>query len=202
MDTTPTVRRRDAAATTARLLAAATEEFAAHGYEGARVDRISAASGLNRALLFQRFGDKEGLYRAVLAQVAEDAAATRTAITAGRSAPAGRAEFATRLRELVRATADFLSLHPEAARILAWERAAGWSAFRAAAPRVDDPGAEAIAEWFHRAAEEGWLREGSSPERRLGLVLELVTALLGESPRFIEDAVAAALLGEGGGERP
>ena len=193
MDGTQTVRRRDAAASTARLLASATEEFAAHGYEGARVDRISASSGLNRALLFQRFGDKEGLYRAVLAQVADEAAATRTAITHGRPTPADGAEFVAMLRELIRATADFLTRHPQAARILAWERAAGWSAFRAARTRADDPGAEAITEWFRLAAEQGWLREGSSAEHRLGLVLELVTALLGEDPRFVEDAVTAAL---------
>jgi hypothetical protein len=48
--------------------------------------------------------------------------------------------------------------------------------------------------------ERGWLRAGPSPERQLALVLELVTALLAESPRFVEDAVAAALLGEQHGE--
>jgi TetR/AcrR family transcriptional regulator len=196
MDGSTTVRRRDAAASTALLLAAATAEFATHGYEGARVDRISASSGLNRALLFQRFGDKEGLYRAVLAQVAQDAAATRSAITAGRTVPADRAEFAALVRQLVRATVGFLTRYADAARILAWERAAGWTAFRAARPKTDDPGAEQITEWFRQGADNGWLREGSSPERLLALVLELVTALLTESPQFVEDAVTDALLRE------
>ncbi|MDR6970564.1 helix-turn-helix domain-containing protein [Leifsonia shinshuensis] len=196
MDASTTVRRRDAAASTARLLAAATEEFAAHGYEGARVDRISASSGLNRALLFHRFGDKEGLYRAVLAQVAQDAAATRSAITADRSAPGDRVEFVGMVRELVRATADFLLGHPDAARILAWERAAGWAAFHAARPESDDPAAEQITEWFRQGAERGWLREGPSPDRQLALVLELVTAVLSEGPEFVKDAVTAALMRE------
>lgn len=196
MDGSTTVRRRDAAASTARLLAAATAEFAAHGYEGARVDRISAASGLNRALLFQRFGDKDGLYRAVLARVAQDAAATRSAITTSRTSPRDRTEFVGMLRELVRATADFLSGHPDAARILTWERAAGWAAFDSARPESDDPAAEQITEWFRHGAERGWLRDGSSPDRQLALVLELTTAVLAESPEFVEGAVTAALIRE------
>ncbi|MFF9564651.1 TetR/AcrR family transcriptional regulator [Leifsonia sp. NPDC014704] len=196
MDGSTTVRRRDAAASTARLLAAATEEFAAHGYEGARVDRISASSGLNRALLFQRFGDKDGLYRAVLAQVAQDAAATRSDIVADRATPVDRAQFVGMVCDLVRETARFLVAHPDAARILAWERAAGWAAFRAARPESDDPAADQITEWFRQGARRGWLREGPSPDRQLALVLELVTAVLSESPEFVEGAVTAALVRE------
>jgi TetR/AcrR family transcriptional regulator len=189
-------RPRDAAASTARLLAAASAEFAEHGFEGARIDRISASSGLNRALLFQRFGDKAGLYRAVLTQVSRDAAATRAAITAGRSAPADRAEFGALVRELARATAAFLRDHEEAARILVWERAAGWAAFEAVRPEADDPAADRIVGWFRAAAESGWLRGGATPEHRLALVLELAAALPGEDPQLVEDVMVAALLTE------
>jgi AcrR family transcriptional regulator len=197
METT-TTRRRDAAASTERLLAAATAEFASHGYEGARIDRISASSGLNRGLLFQRFGDKEGLYRAVLARVGLDAVAARTGLATGRAVPSGREEFADMLRRLVRATAGFLTAHPDAARILAWERAAGWAAFDAARPHPADPAADEATEWFRVAAERGWLPAGSPPERQLALVLELVTAVMTEPPDYVEDVVTAALLRQGG----
>jgi AcrR family transcriptional regulator len=59
---------RDAEATRARLLAAAVDEFAAHGIAGARVDRIAHAAGANKQLIYAYFGNKEGLFDAALAQ--------------------------------------------------------------------------------------------------------------------------------------
>ncbi|WP_345802235.1 helix-turn-helix domain-containing protein [Microbacterium sp. AZCO] len=188
------VRQRDSAASTARLLTAATAEFAERGYEGARVDRISAASGFNKALLFQRFGDKEGLYRAVLARVAQDAQQTRALIASERADPRDRDEFGRLVRDLAGATADFLAGHAEAARILAWERASGWHSFNALRPEAEDAGAQQLTAWFADAADHGWLRDDPPPARQLALVLELVTALLGEKREFIEDVVSTALL--------
>lgn len=60
-------RPRDAAATKARLLEAATAEFAQHGLAGARVDRIAADAGANKRLIYAYFGDKAGLFDAVIA---------------------------------------------------------------------------------------------------------------------------------------
>jgi AcrR family transcriptional regulator len=59
---------RDAEATRARLLAAATEEFARHGVAGARVDRIASAAGANKQLIYAYFESKDGLFDAVLAK--------------------------------------------------------------------------------------------------------------------------------------
>jgi AcrR family transcriptional regulator len=61
------VTTRDSAATKDRLLDAATEEFAAHGIAGARVDRIAAAARANKQLIYAYFGSKEQLFDAVLA---------------------------------------------------------------------------------------------------------------------------------------
>jgi AcrR family transcriptional regulator len=59
-------RTRNPQATKARLVAAATEEFAAHGIAGARIDRIEAAANANRALIYSYFGNKDGLFDAVM----------------------------------------------------------------------------------------------------------------------------------------
>lgn len=56
---------RDAEATRARILAAATQEFADHGIAGARVDRIAATAGASKALLYTYFGNKDELFDAV-----------------------------------------------------------------------------------------------------------------------------------------
>ncbi|MET9231582.1 TetR family transcriptional regulator [Lentzea sp. NPDC003310] len=59
-------------ATRQRLLDAATEEFAAHGIAGARVDRVSATAKANKAQLYAYFGDKERLFDAVFQHHADD----------------------------------------------------------------------------------------------------------------------------------
>jgi len=53
----------------ARILAAATTEFAARGYEGASMDAIAARTQTTRALINYYFGSKEKLYLAVLERV-------------------------------------------------------------------------------------------------------------------------------------
>ncbi|HET7104798.1 MAG TPA: TetR/AcrR family transcriptional regulator [Terracidiphilus sp.] len=52
------------AETRARILDAALSEFSAYGLAGARTDRIAAAAGVNKALLYYYFSSKEGLYLA------------------------------------------------------------------------------------------------------------------------------------------
>ena len=52
-----------------RILAASEREFASHSFAGARVERIAAAAGVNKQLLFHYFGSKAGLYRAVAESV-------------------------------------------------------------------------------------------------------------------------------------
>lgn len=51
------------------ILDAALAEFASQGIAGARTDAIAEAAGVNKALLYYYFEDKEGLYRATLEQV-------------------------------------------------------------------------------------------------------------------------------------
>jgi TetR/AcrR family transcriptional regulator len=52
--------------TRARILSAAFREFAAKGFAGARVDVIARAASINKRMLYHYFGNKEGLFRAVL----------------------------------------------------------------------------------------------------------------------------------------
>ena len=53
-------------ATRARILSAATSEFAQHGFGGARVERIARRADANKRMLYYYFGNKEDLFLAVL----------------------------------------------------------------------------------------------------------------------------------------
>jgi TetR/AcrR family transcriptional regulator len=61
--------RRQPEATRAAILKAALAQFASEGVEGARTDVIARQAGVNKALLYYYFEDKEALYGAVLDQV-------------------------------------------------------------------------------------------------------------------------------------
>ncbi|REJ04140.1 TetR/AcrR family transcriptional regulator [Microbacterium bovistercoris] len=57
----------DTEATKRKLLDAGARQFAAHGFAGARMDAIGRDAAVNKERVYQYFGDKRGLYAAVLA---------------------------------------------------------------------------------------------------------------------------------------
>ncbi|HKD91887.1 MAG TPA: TetR/AcrR family transcriptional regulator [Terriglobales bacterium] len=68
------------------ILDAALREFAEKGMAGARTDAIAHAAGVNKALLYYYFGDKEKLYAAVLDGVFAELCGGLTAVL-GRDLP-------------------------------------------------------------------------------------------------------------------
>jgi AcrR family transcriptional regulator len=61
-----TTRTNDPARTMAGIMAVATQEFAAKGLAGARIDAIADATHTSKRMIYYYFGSKEGLYLAVL----------------------------------------------------------------------------------------------------------------------------------------
>lgn len=57
---------RDAAATRRRILDAATVEFSAKGLAGGRTAQIAEIAGTNQRMIYAYFGNKDGLFDAVL----------------------------------------------------------------------------------------------------------------------------------------
>ncbi|RXS67072.1 TetR/AcrR family transcriptional regulator [Streptomyces sp. TM32] len=97
----------DSAATRERILVAATEEFAAHGVSGARVDRIAASASANKRAIYDYFGDKNKLFGVVLERALADLA---QAVPPSEDLPA----YAERLF-------DHHRKHPETLRLVMWE---------------------------------------------------------------------------------
>ena len=59
-------RERNPEETKRRILAAAEDEFARKGFGGVRLREVATAAGVHHALLHHYYGDKEGLFRAVV----------------------------------------------------------------------------------------------------------------------------------------
>src|SRR5207244_13593147 len=98
---------RDADRTRAAILDAATTEFARHGLGGARVDSISASAGANKRMLYYYFGDKEGLFLAVL-----EAAYARIRNAEQQLSLVDMAPVES-IRKLIRFTWNYFLEHPE-----------------------------------------------------------------------------------------
>jgi len=83
-----------------RIFAAAATEFAARGFDGAKVHRIAARAGANKAMVYYHFPGKLGLYRAILADMFGAVAAAVTAVRHAGGKPDAQ------LRGFIRAIAD------------------------------------------------------------------------------------------------
>jgi AcrR family transcriptional regulator len=59
-------RRRDAEQSRKLILQAALEEFSTYGHSGARVERIADLAQVSKPLIYDYFGDKDGIYAAAL----------------------------------------------------------------------------------------------------------------------------------------
>src|SRR5713226_2531011 len=105
-------RARDAQRAREVILDAAEAVFAEHGFDGARSDAIAKASGYNVSLLFQYFGDKLGLYAAVLQRAERQTSELQTRVLASVLADETIASdaklFRTFLETAVQAVFDYL----------------------------------------------------------------------------------------------
>ncbi len=99
--------------TRARILEAATEQFAAKGLAGARVDEIARGARVNKQLVYYYFGGKLELYNQVLGQMVEE---SRHKI----DAEATCETLAEKMQLLTRS-----GLLPNSVR---WQRLLGWEA--------------------------------------------------------------------------
>jgi len=150
---------RDPDANRARILDAATGEFARSGLGGARVDRIAAAAGANKRMLYYYFGNKEALFSAVL-----EAAYARIRVAETKlsllDVPPDEG-----VRRLVAFTWDYYVKHPEFITLLSSENLHGARHLKAL-PRIrsmNSPVIETLGEILRRGRREGVFKANPDP---------------------------------------
>lgn len=92
--------KKDPDGVQSNILAVAQAEFATHGLSGARVDEIAERTRTSKRMIYYYFGDKEGLYRAVLEQAYSEMRSAEHGLNLQGMAPAQA------LRRLVEFTFD------------------------------------------------------------------------------------------------
>jgi len=102
-----------------RLLSAAAEEFAARGFDGAKVDRIARRARVNKAMLYYHFTNKAALHRAIVEDLFGTLAGKVTGVRERGGAPAEQ------LRAFIGTIAGELSARPHFPSIWLREMAEG-----------------------------------------------------------------------------
>lgn len=151
----PARAKRGLATSKERILEAATNEFAAKGYDGARVDEIAKASEFNKNALYHYFGSKENLFVAVLEH------AYATIRTRQSDLEIRGMDPEEGMRHLIEFTARTWIEMPEFNRLLASENLHGARHVRQSKriPEMYDPLLETLRELLKRGAEAGKFRD-------------------------------------------
>lgn len=150
-----------------RLLAAALEEFGAHGRAGARTDQIARRAGVNKQLIHYYYRTKQGLYSATVAHAAEAAAAALGAL------PLVGLTAVERLRRLVRGQFEFLRTHPRhTAILLAAEGEGRWA----------DVAVKPVADLLRDGQATGFFRDDVDAEAHARLALLLMLGYFAVHP--------------------
>jgi AcrR family transcriptional regulator len=95
-----------------RILEAALEAFAAHGYHATSMREIAAAAGITKPVLYLHFDSKERLFVALLEQISAELTVR------GAAALAADAPAEARVRAAVEAFFGYVEQRPAAARVL------------------------------------------------------------------------------------
>jgi len=172
-------RRHNAEGAREAILNAATEVFAAHGFDGARVDAIAAVAGYNKSLIFQYFGDKLGLYVEVIRRADDRTRDMQTQaialLTAGDAARSPE-QVAPLLKRFIGQMFDFYMEHPQMARIFLWEMADGWQTYGKIASRLDISDIEMLRPLLSTIKDTGLLRSDFDPMIQM-VVAEFMSVL-------------------------
>ena len=170
-------RRRDPVATRRALLAAARVAFAEHGFAGARVDDIAARAGVNKQLVYHHYGDKNGLYLAVLERLYEEIRAAEAKLNLAGLAPEDA------MRKLIAASFDHLAANPDFVVLLNDENRQGARHVKASAklPDMHSPLVATIGDMLTAGARAGVFRPGVDP-------MQLYISIAGLSFFFFSNA--------------
>jgi AcrR family transcriptional regulator len=151
--------KRDPERTREMILEAATAEFAASGLSGARVDEIAARAGANKRMLYHYFGDKQGLYLAVLERTYDEIRAAETQLHLAELEPRAG------MRRLIEFSFDYYTDHPHFIRLLDTENLQeGRNLKRSPEIRQrHSPLVATIEDLLRRGEEAGVFRSGVDP---------------------------------------
>jgi AcrR family transcriptional regulator len=149
----------DPKATRRNIIDVATEEFARHGLSGARIDEIAARTKTSKRMIYYYFGDKAGLYLAVLEEAYRKVRAIEAGLDLEHMAPLEA------LKALVGFTFDYHNANEDFIRLVMIENI-HHGQFLAKSKIIQElnvTAIDAIARLYERGVTCGLFRDGLDP---------------------------------------
>jgi TetR/AcrR family transcriptional regulator len=152
-------RRESSRKTRDVILKGALTEFAAKGFDGARIDEIALRARVNKNLLYHHFGNKDGLFTALLEQTYD------TIRTRQKDLQLRGMDPADGMRKLVLFTGRIWIQFPQFLRLLQSENLNGGRHVRASdeIQKMYNPLLETINDLLERGTRSGLFRKGIDP---------------------------------------
>lgn len=153
------LRANDPDATRRNILEVATEEFARNGLSGSRIDEIAARTKTSKRMIYYYFGDKEGLYLAVLESVYQNIRAIESGLDIENLDPEEG------LKRLVEFTFDYQNENEDFVRLVMIENI-HHGAFLAKSKVIQDlnvTAIDSIRKVYDRGVKIGVFRAGLDP---------------------------------------
>ncbi len=183
-------RERNADQTSKAILDAAEEVFAQSGYSGARIDVIAERSGYNKSLIFHYFTDKLGLYRAVIYRMRDsmiyDIDDSLKRFLTIEDDQITRDIVVEVLKKAMKHAFGILHNNMGNCRMMAWEAAEGWGAFRQAITN-EDPAPFALLKLrsiLKVASDKQIIRPDIDVDFIVASIIAFPTAFFNSLPRF------------------
>ena len=175
------VNSRDPERTRARILEAATEEFARFGLGGARVDRIARRAAANKRMLYYYFRDKDNLFLAALEGRYAHIRAAERALELEHLEPRAA------LKRLVEFTWRYFLEHPEFMTLLNSENLHKGRHVRRSrrVPEMHSPLVEMLRGILRRGERKGVFRTGIDP-------VQLYISIAGEGYFYLSNRYTLA----------
>ena len=183
-------RKREHNAQGAReaILNAAEAAFAEHGCDGARFEAIAQASGYNKSLIAQYFGDKLGLYAEVNKRIDRDLIELGKRILAplfeDETVAIDAHRFRAFLETTIGAVFDYMLEHPRLVRMSHWEQAEGWQTFASIFTQFQTEDVDQFKAIFDSARKAGLLRSDFDPLIQLTLAEQICWSYLAAIPLY------------------
>lgn len=169
-------RERSAALTQERILDAAEQEFAARGFPGARLREIAVAAGVQPALIHHYFGDKQGLYEAVIGRAVEHMS------TASWRVLERHTDLEGLVRGFVDVMVDFAETHQKLLAIMRSEVLSGAGLLVDVVREKSRPILEAVVALAAKLQEAGQLRKDVEPSEMVRAGLSLILYPVVDAP--------------------
>lgn len=160
-------RERDSQKSRMDILSAAEIEFSDKGLYGARIDEIAQKANINKRMIYEYYGNKEELYKAVLIEVYSRLSRKELTLLSEEMS------FVNKIQSIINLYFEFLRDNPTYVNLILWENLnKGKYINQIDFKLIKDPALESLRSIIENGKDQGYFKKNLDTEQ---LILSLLT---------------------------